>query len=59
MIGNYKYFGARKFPEIDKILIINDSNDNNQEKLQMQDSLCANSISDGMSIMPSISITDG
>ena len=58
MLSNYKYFGSRKFPEIDKIVINADKIDKGWMTLPHK-SLHNYSISDEASIMPSISIKDG
>ena len=50
-IGNYKYFGARKLPELDKITIQGDQPNPNCDTLADY-SIC---FSDGFSAMPSVS----
>ena len=58
MLSNYKYFGSRKFPEIDKI-VINDTNHDADWVTMHPKSLFNTSVSDEASYMPSISIRDG
>ena len=58
MLSNYKYFGSRKFPEIDKI-VINETNHDADWVTLPGKSLFNASMSDEASCMPSISIRDG